>query len=49
MIENDGVRTEDARSCLLCSDEGGILYSDLRDRLFDAPGNWSLMRCPKCQ
>ena len=49
MIENEGVRVEDARCCLLCGDEGVLLYSGLRDRLFGAPGNWSLMQCPKCQ
>jgi len=48
MIENEGVRVKNARCCFLCEDEGVTLYSDLRDRLFDAPGSWSLMQCPKC-
>ena len=25
-----------------------LCYQDLRDRLFSAPGTWSLMRCPEC-
>lgn len=49
MIENEGVRAEDAHSCLLCGGEGALLHSGLRDRLFGAPGIWSLMQCPKCQ
>lgn len=49
MVENEGIRTEDARSCLLCGSEGELLYSSLRDPLFRAPGNWSLMQCPNCQ
>lgn len=49
MIENEGVRAEEARICVLCGGEGAQLYDGLRDRLFSAPGNWSLMQCPKCQ
>lgn len=49
MKDNEGVRVTDAPYCLLCGSEGEVLYSDLRDRLFGAPGIWTLMRCPKCQ
>jgi 2-polyprenyl-3-methyl-5-hydroxy-6-metoxy-1,4-benzoquinol methylase len=49
MIENEGVRVKDTRCCLLCGGEGEMLYSGLRDRLFSAPGSWSLIQCPKCQ
>ncbi|OPY57223.1 MAG: hypothetical protein A4E49_00091 [Methanosaeta sp. PtaU1.Bin112] len=49
MNNNEGIHVKEARHCLLCGDEGDILYSGLRDRLFDAPGIWSLMQCPKCQ
>jgi hypothetical protein len=49
MIENEGIRVSEAPCCLLCVYEGELLYSGLRDRLFGAPGNWSLMQCPKCQ
>lgn len=49
MRDNEGVRVTDATCCLLCGSEGKVLYSDLRDRLFGAPGIWTLLQCPKCQ
>lgn len=39
----------DAERCMLCQSEGSLLYSGLRDRLFGAPGSWSLMECKKCR
>ena len=45
---NEGIHVEEAGFCMLCHSEGKLLYQDLRDRLFGAPGIWSLMRCPKC-
>lgn len=47
-MENEGLRVTDAGCCLLCQSEGALLYRGLRDRLFGAPGIWSLMECPKC-
>lgn len=49
MIENEGVRSNEALNCLLCGEKGVTLYSDLRDCLFSAPGKWELKQCPKCQ
>lgn len=49
MNENEGVHVREVRYCLLCGCEGTLLYAGLRDRLFGAPGIWSLMRCPECQ
>jgi len=49
MIDNEGIRAEDTRSCLLCGNEGILLYHGLRDRLFCAPGSWSLLQCPACK
>lgn len=49
MKDNEGIGVRDAQNCLLCGDEGIILYKDLRDRLFNAPGIWTLLQCPKCQ
>ena len=49
MKDNEGIRVRDARNCLLCANEGILLYKDLRDPLFSAPGIWALMQCPKCQ
>jgi SAM-dependent methyltransferase len=35
-------------TCLLCGRQGQPLYTGLRDRLFDAPGIWDLLRCGDC-
>lgn len=37
-------------TCFACGSSGAILYDDLRDNLFSAPGAWSLRRCtaPHC-
>jgi 2-polyprenyl-3-methyl-5-hydroxy-6-metoxy-1,4-benzoquinol methylase len=32
--------------CRLCGSIGMPLYSDMTDRLFDAPGSWNLVACP---
>ena len=31
--------------CKLCGSKGRMLYSDLRDRLFSAPGSWGFKQC----
>ena len=49
MNENEGVHVMESRNCLLCESEGSLLYTGLRDRLFGAPGIWTLMKCPRCQ
>lgn len=46
--DNEGVRVQEAKLCLLCGTEGFVLYKDQRDRLFDAPGIWNIMLCPQC-
>lgn len=48
LVINEGIRAEERYSCLLCDSNGTVLYQDLRDRLFAAPGTWALLRCPKC-
>lgn len=45
---NEDIRVQEVHACLLCNSKGILLYQDLRDRLFNAPGNWSLMRCQDC-
>lgn len=45
---NEGVRVQEARSCLLCNNAGTLLYANLRDNLFNAPGTWTLLRCSDC-
>lgn len=49
MNNNEGIHVKDARHCLLCGERGAILYTGQRDRLFRAPGIWTLMQCPGCQ
>lgn len=37
------IRVQD--KCLLCGTEGVLLYSELKDRLFSVPGQWSFYKC----
>lgn len=39
------IRTETHRDCPLCGQPGDVLYRDLTDRLFSAPGVWNFRRC----
>jgi SAM-dependent methyltransferase len=41
-----GIRTNPVPNCCVCGSEGKLLYQGLRDRLYDAPGTWSMRRCP---
>lgn len=45
---NEGIRIESVPSCALCHELGRPLYDGMRDRLFDAPGVWGLLRCSSC-
>jgi SAM-dependent methyltransferase len=44
------IRSEPCPRCYLCQARGEMLYEGMRDRLFNAPGEWNLRRCsnPKC-
>lgn len=35
-------------ACALCGRPGTVLYESLADRLFEAPGSWSLRSCQAC-
>ncbi len=48
MNQNLGIRVEEVTACFFCQEPGQMLYADLRDRLFAAPGAWSLLRCHSC-
>ncbi len=37
-----------APCCYLCGGGGTLLFPQLRDRLFGAPGEWALRRCSRC-
>ena len=45
------MRTKPKSACLCCGAEGYLLYGKLKDRLFGAPGHWSIKRCtsPDCK
>lgn len=45
---NESIRVTGQDLCMLCDNEGTLLYQNLRDRLFSAPGAWALLRCSKC-
>lgn len=40
------LRTLPCPDCYLCGSLGKPLYSNLKDRLFGAPGEWSFRKCP---
>jgi 2-polyprenyl-3-methyl-5-hydroxy-6-metoxy-1,4-benzoquinol methylase len=44
-IDNGGIACRSQSHCVLCGTEGTVLYSDLRDHLFGAPGRWSVRQC----
>ena len=40
------IRSAPCPRCYLCQTAGEMLYEGMRDRLFGAPGEWNLRRCP---
>ena len=42
----DVISTETRPDCYLCGRRGEVIYRDLDDRLFGAPGSWTLKQCP---
>ncbi|MCZ6782319.1 MAG: class I SAM-dependent methyltransferase [Proteobacteria bacterium] len=46
--QHSPLRTVDATTCTLCGSVGDPLYTGMRDRLFGAPGEWTLLRCAGC-
>lgn len=48
-MTEDYIRTERLQECPLCGgEERKVLYSGLEDRLFGAPGEWTLRECGLC-
>lgn len=46
----EGIQTERVLSCPACgSGESHILYTNLKDRIFTAPGDWTLKECRNCE
>lgn len=48
-MTNEGITVSIVENCPLCKNKGKILYQNLRDRLFGAPGIWNLMYCANCE
>jgi hypothetical protein len=48
VVENEGISCRQIETCELCAEQGKVLYSNLRDQLFSAPGTWAIRACPKC-
>jgi 2-polyprenyl-3-methyl-5-hydroxy-6-metoxy-1,4-benzoquinol methylase len=48
---NDGIEVHNIITCYLCGTEGHVLYRNLNDRIFGAPGKWSFKKCcnPECE
>jgi 2-polyprenyl-3-methyl-5-hydroxy-6-metoxy-1,4-benzoquinol methylase len=42
-----GIRTRPAPTCYACGQRGIPAHGELEDRLFGAPGAWSVSRCPE--
>lgn len=47
--DNEGVRVVSMERCPLCGLSGAVLYSNLRDRYWSAPGLWSIRNCLACE
>lgn len=43
------IRSRPCPDCHVCGARGEPLYQGLRDRLFGAPGDWDLKRCPNSE
>jgi SAM-dependent methyltransferase len=41
------IKTRPVPNCYLCGSAGEVLYSNMRDRNYSAPGEWSERRCSK--
>ncbi len=44
-IPAERIGTEANSTCYACGKQGEVLYRDLTDRLFGAPGEWTLRKC----
>jgi 2-polyprenyl-3-methyl-5-hydroxy-6-metoxy-1,4-benzoquinol methylase len=44
-MEHDRIGTETNSACYLCGKQGEVLYRNLTDRFFGAPGAWTLRKC----
>lgn len=49
IVDGADEQEQRARACRLCGSHGRLLYPDMSDRHFGAPGNFSLLECPSCE
>ncbi len=35
--------------CIICKQPGKTIYTNLKDKLFDAPDTWDMSQCPTCK
>lgn len=47
-FDDESIRTEAVPTCVLCGDEGSLVYRGLVDRLYGVPGQWTFFKCPRC-
>src|SRR6266704_1166900 len=45
---NEEIQVKEVKSCHICRAPGDLRYSEMRDKLFGAPGVWSINYCPAC-
>ena len=43
--EENEIRRKALNRCYLCQSEGDIVYHNVKDRLYNVPGEWNLRRC----
>jgi 2-polyprenyl-3-methyl-5-hydroxy-6-metoxy-1,4-benzoquinol methylase len=46
---NDVIRSRECPNCYVCGSLGRLLYTDLEDRLFSAPGKWEISQCTNAE
>jgi 2-polyprenyl-3-methyl-5-hydroxy-6-metoxy-1,4-benzoquinol methylase len=49
LTHRDQISVVEVPRCPACDGVGDKLYGELRDRLYNAPGVWSLSRCTSCR
>lgn len=47
-LDSNEIRTSPCPDCILCGALGVIVYRNLKDILFGAPGVWNTLSCPHC-
>jgi len=48
MKTNEKINVREIPLCMICHDEGTLLYQNLKDCLYASQGTWDIKHCPKC-